>query len=309
MKLFAALHFGGVLADQPPTSRIAQEVVVSSGNDGRRKIADSIAVQVERDSHQNLHISGLFEDLEAKDRDVWRRVRGDKGLSLLQRSAKVEPEKKAQTSFDALDKVIAAQRSLVVDIHTPFAENEKAEEEYYRKLKADPQLRQMLLLQIPDNVGDAISRYLRDFKARSSPSATQSGSDSFASAVRSFTADSDSSEMSAGWKAFKPTYSIPEMKAAEEVQVDRSAEDDVVPSYSATHHTDNYGGAVLSIPLSSQLQMSFLQRSQKISPGVEQEVAREKKWDLYLSDAFAAQERADEVEVKNLNSKRPENRP
>lgn len=74
------------------------------------------------------------------------------------------------------------------------------------------------------------------------------------------------------------------------------------------HHSSNYGGAVISIPLSSQLQVStsFLQHKSemKIAPGVEEEVAKEKKWDVYLADGFRAQETRDEEEVKRMKGRK-----
>lgn len=58
------------------------------------------------------------------------------------------------------------------------------------------------------------------------------------------------------------------------------------------------------IPLSSQLQtsVSLLQTNTKTSPGVDQEVQRERKWDVYLGDTYAKNEKDDKQQEREIRA-------
>jgi hypothetical protein len=284
-----------------------------TGNEKRRKIADAIEAEVQKDSRQNFRISGLFEGYEKEDAEELRQVKADKNLgAFLQVKEEPKVAQKPfhkQTSLEAVDAEIAAQRALSVDIHTPFAANEEAEKEQYLKVKANPNLQALLQTRkrgLNDDdaddksAGDAINKYLREFEGAEQKNADDTAADDasnqFAASVKSYEADSSSS-----YVPRLSSVSVPNFEST--------------PSFTPSTtmpHSHNYGGNVISIPLSSQLQLgtTFLQMKTRIAPGVEQEVAKEKRWDVYLHDDFAQQEKKDEKEIRRVNSlSRPEMRP
>jgi len=292
--LLSAVGVVVALREQPQ----AQESPMEVQNEKRKKIADDIQAEAEKDSRQNFRISGLFEGFEKEDEQVLKEVKADRNLdAFLQVKEEPRPAVHKQASLETVEAEIAAQRAMNVDIHTPFAENEKVEKENWQRVRSNPNLQALIQTKKRgfkgegDDAGDAISKYLHDFETSNDDSSTtksdeSSKSSDFAASVKDYGASDfhfvAKEEYAPSSQKFVPTTTMP--------------------------HSHNYGGSVISIPLSSQLQVSFLQT--KNAPGVEQEVAKERKWDVYLHDQFAADEKKDETEIKRVNSRsRPEMRP
>lgn len=312
------------------------------GNENRKKLAQTVENEVQRDSRQNFRISGMFEDYEKSDETQWRKIKANKNLvalnqhSFLQKKA----QKKAQNlnSNDVDDPMSVYLKN--------FEESKNEDVSSVQKLSASEGDSEKLFGTTSDSVvkdstvekntdyfssssdtfssaadkssdksADKTDKYVDYFSSEKtsvpsdnfgsnfgyssdSPSSTSTDStDSSSSSTENYTnTSSDSSDESSDPKRSSSISSVADAPLRP---------NDYSQDFS---HSTNYGGSVISIPLSSQIQVSLLQKKEKlakkIAPGVEEEVAKEKAWDVYLSDDFARKEKEDKEVVRSLKTRK-----
>lgn len=296
---------------------------IAAGNENHNKLLkkkiDDVAATVAHDTRQNFRISDEFASFEKADAEDEKKVRTDPNMmtELLQKEvpkkkqppqgelAVTAPTVAMKTRTDSVEAQISQQRSQAIDIHSTFAEHETADAKNMREIKSNQNLKELQTsflqqTQQPSlslaKESDAITDYVAKYNAE-----TTTGSDHDATDIYGASDENNAFDLS-----------VP--KKTESFSVDYNQE---VP------HTSNAGGQIITVPLSSQLQKlkkpeaftqiraesSALQRFgtaalMGTAPGTDEEVAKEKKWDVYLSDTFANYEARDASLIKKIKARR-----
>ncbi|CAD7964969.1 unnamed protein product [Amoebophrya sp. A120] len=309
------LYFAGAVASAPdaiyslrlqhggtdsPFGEEPKELKLFANNKQREKLADKLEEQVHAQTslyNRGFHISSEFVNDEKNDDQEWRKVKSNANLkALLQQRQQDGTSDKKPVTTDDLNKQIQMQRSAKVDIHTPFAVNEKKEKSEWKKVKAQTKVRargeKMKVSNIPasllqmkftstkkkseqKNINDKL---LRDwdsaFDAGDSATTSSKSTDATTSTTAASVEDTSSSSLTSGEDAmarYMREFHVEE-KARQEQQTQspgaaRNAEKTF--DFGTSAHASGFSAfepassgedtgatSVISIPLNSQLQIS-----------------------------------------------------
>lgn len=276
-------------------------LIASAAAMGASPLATTEA-EVQREKRQNVQIHDAFQTLETGDEKAEKKIKANRNLVMLQTSPLEKV--RAQVNRDS-------RRN--IRISESFSDQEKQDIKAEKAVRAN---RSMSALQTSPAV---LARQINDQRRQNTQihdvfQAQEHEDDAVVKrteADKSMKAflqkgkwgdDDENNDDKSGTAIDRYVAEFSEAEAKAEKAINLKPHDFTQD----LPHTTVSSGSVISIPLSSQLQESFLQTNSKTktAPGVAATVNKARMWDVYIHDTYADLEAKDKKEERRIRHSR-----